>query len=174
MKVDVDETGELVADIEEGDRVVTIPHASTSTTFTVTTDLNDSTWEAHSTVQATISNSDAYAVKPDENHASVELKDDDFPKAVATLSPSQHTVDEGEIATLTITVTTDGNQQPHGDGGTLKLMTVGGTAQDSDYGSLSQTIFSIGAEEYSPHRHRRRCNALPQFVYGNNGNLGRQ
>ena len=150
VKVNVDETGQLMADIEEGARMVTIPGTSTSTTFTVTTDLNDSTWEEHSTVKATISKSDAYAIKPDENHASVELRDDDFPTAVATLSLDQHTVDEGEIATLTITVTTDGNQQPHGGGGTLTLTTAGGTAQDSDYGSLSQTTFSIGAEEYSP------------------------
>ena len=149
VRVNVDEVGTLISDIEEGDRTVTIPAGASFATFTVTTDSNDYSWEPHSGVRATIANDDAYTVRPGEGYVETHVKDDDFPSAVATLSVNPITVAEGEIVSATITVTTHGEQQPHGGGGTLTLTPVGGTAQDADYGSLSQTTFPIGASDFT-------------------------
>ena len=149
VSVNVDEDGTLIFDIEEGNRTVAIPIGATSTAFTVTTDSDDEIWEAHSTAKVTIANDDAYTVKPGEGSAETQLKDDDFPSAAATLSVDPVTVAEGEIVTATITVITDGEQLPHGGGGTLTLSLVGGTAGDADYGSLSQTTFPISKDNFS-------------------------
>ena len=149
VRVNVDEDGTLIFDIEEGNRTVAIPIGATSTAFTVTTDSDDEIWEAHSTAKVTIANDDAYTIKLDHGRAETWVKDDDFPSAVATLSVNPITGAEGEIVTATITVTTDSDQQPHGGGGTLTLSLVGGTAGDADYGSLSQTTFPISKDDFS-------------------------
>ena len=149
VRVNVDEDGALIFDIEEGNRTVAIPIGATSTAFTVTTDSDDEVWEAHSTAKVTIANDDAYTVNPGEGRAETLLKDDDFPSGDATLSVDPVSVAEGGIVTTTITVTTDGDQRPHGGGGTLILSLVGGTAGDTDYGSLSQTTFPISKDDFS-------------------------
>ena len=150
LEVRVDETGALITDIEEGDRTVSIPPEAKSSILTVTTDFNDDTWEDHSTVYATIKNSDAYTIEPGKTRAEAHLRDNDFPSAIAVLSVYPATVSEGDVVTTTITVTTNHDQQPHGGGGTLTLSSDEGTAQDADYGSLSQTVFPIAADDLSP------------------------
>ena len=149
LEVSIDETGTLVDDIEEGSRTVTIAPGAASSVITATTDANDHAWEAHSIVSATIADGDSYIVKSGEGRAETLLKDDDFPSAMAALSVHPVTVAEGETLTATITVTIGDDQQPHGGGGTLRLSPVGGSAQDADYGSLSQTSFPIIASDFS-------------------------
>ena len=149
VKVDVGETGSLVADIEEGSRTVVIPTSSTSTSITVTSDHNDRDWENHSTVNGTIATSDAYIIRQSMGRAETLVKDDDFPEALASLSANPTAVTEGAISTLSITVTSTYDQDPHGPGGALTLTTVGGTALDEDYRSLSQTAFNVEAADFS-------------------------
>lgn len=149
VRVNVGETGSMVNDIEEGSRTAQIQSGATSTTITVTTDLNDRDWENHSTVSATISPDNAYTVEPGLWLAETIVNDDDFPYATATLSVDPATVTEGRTSTLAITVTTEREEQPHGPGGTFTLAPTGGTARDEDYGSLSQTTFPIAHTEFS-------------------------
>lgn len=147
--VDVDESDSMVADMEEGRRTVTIPRNSTSTSITVSTEHDDRIWEPHSAVNATISASSTYAIKPGAGRAETLVKDDDFPESSATLSVNPPRVSEGANSTLSITVTTTHDQDPHGHGGTLTLAPVDGTAKADDYGSVSQSAFSIVPSDFS-------------------------
>ncbi len=149
VRVEIDETGEMVADVEEGNRAITLPSNSTSTDFAVSSEHDDEDWEVHSTVSATITASDAYTIKQGEGKAETLVKDDDFPAALATLSASPSEVSEGDTSTLSIAVTTTDNQEPHGGGGTLTVTSVGGTATSEDYGSLSQATFPVSATDFS-------------------------
>ena len=148
VRIGVDETGAMVADMEEGSRTVTIQPNSTSTSITVSTEHDDQDWEPHSTVNATISASSTYTIKQGVGRAETLVKDGDFPEASAVLSLNPARVSEGEDSTLTITVTTTHDQDPHGPGGTLTLTPIGGTAAAEDYGSLSQSTFSISAADF--------------------------
>lgn len=148
VRVDVRETGSMVATSEEGIRTITIPPNSTSTSFAVSSEHDDHNWEIHSTVSATINANDAYTIKQDEGRAETIVSDDDFPEASATLSVSPTEISEGDDATLSIAVTTTHDRDPHGGGGALTLTRVGGTAQSEDYGSLSQTTFAVAASDF--------------------------
>ena len=149
VRVGVSETEAMVGSIEEGNRTVTIPTNSTSTTFTVSTEHDDDQWEPHSTVTATLSASSTYSIKHDSARAETTVKDDDFPEASAAVSVSPAEVSEGEVPRLMITVTTTHDQDPHGQGGTLTLSPVGGTATDDDYRSLSQSKFNVSDTDFS-------------------------
>ena len=148
VRVEVDETGAMVADIEEGSRTVTIPSNATSTSVKVSTEYDDQDWEPHSTVTTSISASSTYSIRQDAERAETTVRDDDFPEASATLSLNPTRVSEGANSTISITVTTTHDQEPHGSGGTLTLTPVGGTALDDDYRSLSQSTFSIAAADF--------------------------
>ena len=147
--VNVTEAGALLPSASEGSKTVTIPSGATSTTLTVSTDSNDDTWEAHSTVTVTISSTSTYDIKTGQGSAQTQVKDNDFPAATATLSVSPNPAAEGATATATIEVVTNANQQPHGGGGTLTLSTASSTAQTNDYGSLSRTSFSVAETDFS-------------------------
>ena len=146
--VDIAESGDLVPADAEGSRSVIIPAGATSTTLTVSTDMDDETWEEHSVVSATIASRDGYLVKLIEGVTEVAVKDDDFPDATASVSISPNPVAEGETVTVTATVRTASSEQPHRDGGTLMLEVGAGTAQSNDYGSLSQVTFSISEVDF--------------------------
>lgn len=148
VRVEVSETEAMVADIEEGSRTVTIPSNATSTSIAVSSEHDDQIWEAHSTVRVMISASSSYSSKQGVALAETTVKDDDFPEATATLSVSPTEVNEGAVSSLSITVTTTHDQDPHGPGGTLTLTPVGGTATARDYGSLSQSTFPIAAADF--------------------------
>ena len=149
VATNVTETGALLPSASEGSKTVTIPSGATSTTLTVATDADDSTWEAHTTVTATISSTSTYDIKTGGGSAQTQVNDNDFPAATATLSVSPNPAAEGATATATIEVVTNANQQPHGGGGTLTLSTSDGTTQSEDYGSLSQTSFSVAETDFS-------------------------
>ena len=149
VRFDISETGAMVASIEEGTRTVAIPTNSTSTTFTVSTEHDDDEWEPHSSVTATVSASNTYFINEDAARAGTIVNDDDFPEASATLSISPTEVSEGAIPKLSITVTTTHDHEPHGQGGTLTLSPVGGTATDDDYRSLSQSTFNVANTDFT-------------------------
>ena len=149
VTVSVAETGAMVPSTSEGSRVVTIPTNATSTTLTVATDADDSTWEAHSTVTATISSTSTYDIESGAGSASTLVKDDDFPAATAVFAVSPNPVSEGGKVTATVTVTTNANEQPHGGGGTITLKASEGTAQAVDYGRFGQTSFQTAAGDFT-------------------------
>ena len=149
VAVNVTETGSLASSTSEGSKTVTIPAGTTTAALSVSTDSDDNEWEAHSTVTATISSASTYDIKTDGGSAQTLVKDDDFPEASATLLVSPNRVFEGETATVTIRVVTDADEQPHGAGGTLTLSISDGTTKSADYGSLSQTSFSVSDTDFS-------------------------
>ena len=66
------------------------------------------------------------------------MQDDDFPAAETVLSVVPAEVDEGAPFTATVTITTERNEQPHGDGGQMRVETADGSAKaDLDYTALT-------------------------------------
>ena len=108
VKINVTENGAMVDDgTYEGDQTVTIAAGQTSTTYTIATE-DDSAWEAHSDVSATITSDDAYTIESGAGAATKRVLDDEFPSAAAVLSVSPASVEEGGTVTATLTVTTGG------------------------------------------------------------------
>ena len=149
VKVSVAESESLVPDSQEGSRTVTIQSSATSTVVTVNTDMNDDAWEVHSTVTGTIVEEGGYSIQSDSGSAETLVKDDDFPPATAELTVSPNPVVEGGTTSAIVTITTNADHEPHGDGGTIALSQQDGTADGSDYGTLSQTSFQIDENDFS-------------------------
>ena len=159
VKVDVSEDRDFVAATDEGEKTVTITANQASATLTVATATDDSDWDEHSTVTAALVTDDAYTLGA-ENSASTEVKDDDFPEAVAKMSVTPNPVSEGGTVTVTLTVTTNADQMPHGDYGTITISTTDGTAtQPGDYVALDQTE-DLEAGDFV----RKLLNGQPRYV----------
>ena len=110
----------------------------------------DEVWDAHSTVTAAlVAETDSPYTLGTANSASTEVKDNDFPTATAELTVDPNPVTEGGTVTVTVTVTTNSDQMPHEDGGTITLSTAAGTAQTADYGTLSATTFTLAQGDFS-------------------------
>ncbi len=149
VKINVTENGDMVEDgTYEDDRTVTISADQMSTTYPITTE-DDSAWEAHSDVSATITSDDTYTIASGAARASKQVLDDEFPSATAALSVSPASVEEGGTVTATLTVTTAANQMPHRGGGDIQVNTADGTATaGSDYTSISQRV-RVAAGEFT-------------------------
>ena len=134
VAVSVTETGAMVdnASQGEGDRSVTIPGYATSTNLTVITESNDDEWEEHSIVSASITALDTYAISSDSGRAEIQVTDDDFPAATATLAVAPNPVAEGRQVFALVTITTGLDQVPHRAAGTIKLDLVGISATSGD------------------------------------------
>ena len=150
VMLSVTETGAMVMDPlkGEGHRSVTVPSHATSTTLTVVTDMDDDIWEAHSTVNATITTSNTYDIKVDEGSAETRVMDNDFPEATAELAVSPSVVTEGGPVTAVVTVKTMRDEEPHTDGGTIQVVVTGESAtSDSDFippsSSESALVFAL-------------------------------
>ena len=134
--VSVTESDTMVSDPLEGEgtRSVAIPGNATSTTLTVVSDIDDDTWEAHSTVRATIKSDDTYDIKVDGDSDETRVMDNDFPEANVQLAVSPSEVTEGKSVAALVTVTTLRDEEPHADAGTFQLLVTGDTATSgSDY-----------------------------------------
>ena len=123
---------------------------------------NDDIWEPHSTVTFTLLERDDYTIGGD-NPVSRMVLDDDFPEATATLSLSTTTANEndmdgpnaGDTVTATVTVTTARNEEPHENGGSIRL-TLGADDNDatedassSDYTIMGSTTLSFPRSEFT-------------------------
>ncbi len=147
LTVNVAESEDLVPAAEEGDRTVTIAADATAATLTVNTGADDSDWEEHSTVSVTAPPNAGYTLSAAS--ASTQVKDDDFPAATAALTVSPTTVNEPGTATVTVTVTTQRDEMPHGPGGTLTVASSDITASaSSDYDAFNQT-YALDAAGFS-------------------------
>ena len=139
VRLVISETVDFVAAANEGEKTVTITANQASATHTVATVPGDDDWDAHSSIKATLQADAAYTLTASPS-VSKTVWDDDFSAATAVLAVSPNPVDEGGTVTVTLTVTTNAEQEPHGDGGTITVSTTDGTAtQPSDYGALSQS-----------------------------------
>ena len=149
LTVRVAETGDLVPAAGEGDRTVTIAADATGATLTVATGADDGDWEEHSTVSVTAPSNAGYTLGSGAASASTLVEDDDFPAATAALRVSPTTVGEPGTAAVTVTVTTNADQQPHGPGGTLRVSSSDLTASaGSDYDAFSQS-YTLDAAGFS-------------------------
>ena len=143
VTLNVTETGgDMLAAGFEGEHTFTIEANRASVMGTLPT-AGDDDWEEHSTVTVTVAAKDHYTVAaPPADAATVQVRDDDFPDATAELDVSPGSVTEGNPVTATLTITTDRDEQPHKDPGTVTFTTADGTGADAatapaDYATLS-------------------------------------
>ena len=101
----------------------------------------DEVWENHSKIEMKVVSDDLYIIDTESSRASVVVKDDEFVESEAVLSVSPNPIGEGMGETIaTITVTTKGDQRPHGKV-TIPLTTSDGTATSGeDYTELDTTL----------------------------------
>ena len=124
------ETGDMLQRENQATANVPVQVGATSTTYTSTlVRPDDDEWEEHSTITASINSRAGYTVSPTMGTATVEMLDDDFPEAEATLSLSTTSASEnddqpgqnGDTVTATVTVLTARDQMPHEGGGQIQL-----------------------------------------------------
>ena len=101
----------------------------------------DEVWENHSKIEMKIVVDDLYIIDTESSRASIVVKDDEFVESGAVLSVSPNPIGEGMGETIaTITVTTKGDQRPHGKVA-IPLTTSDGTATSGeDYTELDTTL----------------------------------
>ena len=110
---------------------VTIPADESQVTLELQT-VDDQSYEPNSLVAVTIESDSGYDIGTGRDLASASVLDNDFPAATATLTV-ESPVDEGDAATVTVTITTNGDTLPHGPTGELRLTTATGTAGAEDF-----------------------------------------
>ena len=155
-------TGDAIAQsVEDAPTTLSLnpPHRSVQAPFSLT---NDDTWEEHATVVISVAESDHFTIG-DTSGATRSVLDDDFPEATATLSLSTTTANEndmdgpnaGDTVTATVTVSTARNEEPHENGGSIRL-TLGTDADDatedassSDYRTIGSTTLSFPRSEFT-------------------------
>ena len=142
LGVDADsDPGDLFPNSEEGASLsyVIAMNETTSTVEVVTT--GDNTWENHSKIEVKLVAGDSYTIDSEGGTATVVVKDDEFVESEAVLSVSPNPIGEGIGKTIaTITVTTKGDQRPHGKV-TIPLTTSDGTATSGeDYTGIDTTL----------------------------------
>ena len=142
LGVDADsDPGDLFPNSEEG---VSLSYeiAINETTSTVEVETTgDNTWENHSKIEVEVVAGDSYTIDSEGGSAAVVVKDDDFVESEAVLSVSPNPIGEGTGKTIaTITVTTKGDQRPHGKVA-IPLTTSDDTAKSGeDYSELDTTL----------------------------------
>ena len=111
--VDVSETGgDMVPQASRGSFEVEFPAGKATAFFRVPTD-SDEDGEEHSTITVALVDGDDFDLSLDSNSANSIVEDNDVPDVTASFSVDSNEVQEGEVATVTITVKTDGPKQPH-------------------------------------------------------------
>ena len=142
LGVDADsDPGDLFPDSEEG-ASLSYEIAKNETTATVEVETTgDNTWENHSKIEVKVVAVDSYTIISESGTASVVVKDDDFVESEAVLSVSPNPIGEGMGETIaTITVTTKGDERPHGKVA-IPLTTSDGTATSGeDYTELDTNL----------------------------------
>ena len=138
LGVDADsDPGDLFPNSEEG-ASLSYEIAINETTATVEVETTgDNAWENHSQIEVQVVADDLYAIDLESGTASVVVKDDEFVESEAVLSVSPNPIGEGMGETIaTITVTTKGDERPHGKVA-IPLTTSDGTATSGeDYTEL--------------------------------------
>ena len=159
-----DSSGSVADTSTIGSRMATIAAGDTSVDVTVTT-TDDDDWDAHATISFGLVDvgPNDYTIAGDAT-VSRSVLDDDFPDSTAGVTVVNNTVSERSTVTLTVTVETDSDHEPHADGGTLLLSTSdgpdatdvsqgvdqGGSATSgSDYVALSNRALNFVAGDFT-------------------------
>ena len=157
------ETGDMLEREDQATANVPVQVGTTSTTYTSTlVRLDDDVWEEHSTITARLNSRAGYTVSPAMGTATVEMLDDDFPEAEATLSLSTTSASEnddqpgqnGDTVTATVTILTARDEMPHEGGGQIQLslgtdedpMTLDATS--ADYTVTGSRTLSFPMDEF--------------------------
>ena len=114
--------------------------------FTVGT-ADDIVWEKHSMIEMRIKPEDWYSIEAGAGTATIVVQDDDLPASEVVLTVSPNPVNEGiGQATVTITVTTEYDQMPHGQF-SIPITTSDGSAKaGEDYAELSDSLVFAGRD----------------------------
>ena len=140
-----------MATTNKGQKTVTILANAASAELAVQTDADDAVWEEHSTVTVTVAANAAHD-RGSPYAAETLVKDNDFPQATAVLAVSPNPVSEGGGKVVaTITVTTERDEEPHGDSpATLTLSASDDTAiSPTDYLFPEERDFGFAAAEFT-------------------------
>ena len=138
VTVSVGEDGAMVDDALETSSAVTIAANQTSADLTVQTDADDATWEEHSTVTASTEPGDLY-VQAQPAMAQIEVRDDDFPAATASLSVAETVAEDAGTLDYAVLVETAGDTQPHRSA-SITVNSRSGTATSADFGFVRRDL----------------------------------
>ena len=130
VELDVTQEGDFAAAGGLGARSVTIQSGASSATLAVAT-VNDGADEPDGTVKAALAAGSGYTISPAADAASVEVTDNDEPKASTTLSVTPNPVDEGQATVVTVTL-----DRALAAAVTVPIVTTAATAEPGDFGTL--------------------------------------
>ena len=121
---------------------LTIDAGQSSAAHTVST-AADADWEQHAEITA-VATSD-FSFENNTSSLTKQVSDDDFPAAEAVLRVSPLSVAErtDAVVTVTLSVTTDDDHQPHAGTGTIAVATTPGTATAADYRAISAVAGAV-------------------------------
>ena len=144
--------GDMVPEASEGSSEVVFPDGSASARIEVPT-VDDQDWEEHSTVTVGVVAGTGYELSSQSGSSSSTVKDNDVPAVTAAFTVDASQPQEGDVVTVTVTVTTDGPKQPHDYVGNLNFIPELGTAQEEDFYIPFGNAFRVGHRDF-PEGHR--------------------
>ncbi len=140
----------FVGSADKGSRDVTIAGGAASATVSVPTLQNDTTWEEHGLVTATLVAGDGYLVSATRNSAARSVLDDDFPVATLTIEGIVNPAAEGTSETLTYRFRTADDEQPHKSTGQFALrFETGSATAGTDYTTYEPLILEVAANDFT-------------------------
>ncbi len=133
VTVAVSESGDHLPATEEGDKTATFQIGDSEARLTLNTEPDDTVWEPHSTVTATVkaAQDGGYTVSTNAGSDDVSVVDDDLPEMTITLDLGTMPLAEDAGAVGTLVYETARDEQPHGDI-TLGFSPTDGTATEGD------------------------------------------
>ena len=144
LTVRLSEDGNKIRGWRSQDRTINIGKDAVIRRIYITLE-GDRVYEAHSNITAQILDGEGYEVSPTGGSAEQQVMDDDFPDAKASISVSPGTIDEGGEVTVAVTLTTSGDEQPHGWPGNVLVRAVSGAGiagatAGQDFTALDQDL----------------------------------
>ena len=123
--------GDMVSETSKGRFDVTFGAGDAWAKIEVPTNA-DQDWEEHSTITASLVDGTGYDLSTESGSTSSTVRDNDVPNVTASFSVASSRVEEGETATVSITLKTDGAKLPHNSVGSLWFIVEPGTVQDEE------------------------------------------
>lgn len=124
----------------DGENTVSFATGEDTATITATTE-NDEAWEQHAQINAVLEAGSGYRVSGTAaDQVTIDMLDDDFPAANATVNVAPTPLEEGAVLTATVEVRTTSDEAPHEGGGSILVGTTAGTATaDADFTAPTET-----------------------------------
>ena len=132
VSVNVSETdGDMVPQGSKGRKTVQFLAGDAFAKLSVPT-IADEVWDEHSTITVAIVDGAGYDLGAGSSSASSLVTDNEVPPVKAAYSLDSSHPQEGDVVTVTVTVTTDGPKEPHNYVGNLRLIPRRGSGQPED------------------------------------------